>query len=178
MLQIPEIRQAAPDDAAAIARAYVDSWRTTYAQILPHAYLARISCDERANAWARQLANPESKEFIYVADHPAKGIVGFASGGPERTGMSDYSGELCAIYLVKAAQRGGIGRRLVSAVACRLAESGHASMMVWVLADNPSRRFYEKLGGVPIAEKLIVLGGKELVEVAYGWNDVHALIEN
>jgi GNAT superfamily N-acetyltransferase len=173
-----KIRQATFDDAAAIARAHVDSWRTTYAHILPPEYLARLSCEQRASLWASQLSDPESNEFAYVADDPAEGLVGFASGGPERTGMTDYTGELLAIYLVKTAQRGGIGRRLVSAVARRLAESDHESMMVWVLADNPSRGFYERLGGVFITEKLIELAGKELVEIAYGWKDLHELIKN
>ena len=90
--------------------------------------------------------------------------------------MTGYSGELYAIYLLQTAQREGMGRRLVSAVARRLAESGHQSMMVWVLADNPSRGFYEKLGGNPIAEKLVEIAATQLVEVAYGWDDLTRLI--
>lgn len=171
------IRLATPDDAAAIARVHVESWRTTYAHLLPREYLAGLSCDEREITWARALADRESKEFTFVADHPDEGVVGFATGGPERSGMSDYSGELMAIYLLQTAQRGGTGRRLISAVANWLADSGHQSMMVWVLADNPSRRFYEKLGGVAIAEKLIELAGVQLVEVALGWKDLTRLIE-
>ena len=172
------IRQATHDDAVAIAKAHVDSWRTTYAHILPHEFLAGLSCEQRMTSWMNQLSDAEMNKFIFVADDPAKGIVGFASGGPERSGLTDYSGELYAIYLLQTAQRGGIGRRLVSAVARRLADLGHVSMMVWVLADNPSRGFYEKLGGVCIAEKLIELAGKELVEVAYGWGDLQNLIGN
>jgi hypothetical protein len=46
-------------------------------------------------------------------------------------------------------------------------------MSLWVLEDNgPARRFYERLGGTPIAEKR---GG--LVEVAYGWSDLRRLSE-
>ena len=47
--------------------------------------------------------------------------------------------------------------------------------MVWVLADNPSRRFSEALGGTFVADKVIEVGGKALVEVAYGWGDLRAL---
>jgi hypothetical protein len=45
-------------------------------------------------------------------------------------------------------------------------------MAVWVLARNPSRKFYEALGGKVIAEKEIERDGESFVEVAYGWNDL------
>jgi hypothetical protein len=41
-----------------------------------------------------------------------------------------------------------------------------------VLADNPSRGFYAKLGGEPIAEKLIEIAGIQLIEAALGWKDL------
>ncbi len=170
------IRLAKHHDAAAIARAHVDSWQSTYAQILPHEFLASLSYDERKELWIRALSDRESQEFTFVAEHPREGIVGFATGGPERCGMSDYPSELMAIYILKTAQRGGVGRRLVAAVARHLDASGHQSMMVWVLADNLSRRFYEKLGGEPIAEKLIELAGIQLIERAYGWRNLARLI--
>jgi len=48
-------------------------------------------------------------------------------------------------------------------------------MLIWVLAKNPSRAFYEALGGQRVYEKQIVIGGETLVEVAYGWRDIHSL---
>jgi GNAT superfamily N-acetyltransferase len=174
-IQKMHIRQARADDADAIARVHVDSSRTAYAQILPADYLAQLAVAERADHWRRTLADAVAPEFAFVASDPATGIVGFASGGPERTGDLGFSGELWCIYLLQSAQRAGLGRRLVSAVASRLAELGHASMMVWVLAENPSRRFYEALGGKFVTEKVIELGGKSLVEVAYGWRDLRPL---
>jgi hypothetical protein len=49
-------------------------------------------------------------------------------------------------------------------------------MMVWVLADNANRQFYEALGGRQFAEGLYEVGGQALPEVAYGWNDLAALV--
>jgi hypothetical protein len=49
--------------------------------------------------------------------------------------------------------------------------------LVWVLAENPSRRFYGRLGGRPVYEKTVIIGGVPLLEVGYGWQDVHTLIE-
>jgi hypothetical protein len=44
--------------------------------------------------------------------------------------------------------------------------------VVWVLAENPARRFYEALGGKIVFEKRIEIGGASLVEVAYGWEEM------
>jgi hypothetical protein len=38
-----------------------------------------------------------------------------------------------------------------------------------VLADNPARRFYERLGGVELASREIGVGGIRLAEVCYLW---------
>jgi GNAT superfamily N-acetyltransferase len=106
-----------------------------------------------------------------------KSIVGFASGGPERSGHLHYDGELYAIYILDAYQCQGIGRELVSRVAERLLEQGMESLVVWVLAVTPSRRFYERLGGKEAAEKTVHIGGVQLDEVAYGWCDIRRLAE-
>ena len=47
-----------------------------------------------------------------------------------------------------------------------------ASMAVWVLARNPSKEFYETLGGEIIAEQNIERDGEWFVEIAYGWSDL------
>jgi hypothetical protein len=41
--------------------------------------------------------------------------------------------------------------------------------MLWVLADNPTRGFYEALGGRLLGEQPIQIGNDSLAEVAYGW---------
>jgi hypothetical protein len=44
-------------------------------------------------------------------------------------------------------------------------------MLTWVLADNPSRRFYERLGGEPAGESSVALAGAKLRELAFVWRD-------
>jgi GNAT superfamily N-acetyltransferase len=170
------IRQADLDDAAAIARVHIDAWRTTYVGIVPDEYLASLSYDEREQQWREGLANPANGEFTLVAEDHRQAIVGFATGGPEREGNTEYRGELRAVYLLSESRRSGIGRRLVAGVAGRLIEAGYDSMLVWVLADNPSRQFYEALGARFICDKVVEIGGARLIEVAYGWQDIRRLV--
>ena len=169
-----EIREAQIADAPAIARVHVDSWRSTYRGIVPDDYLAQLSYSQREQYWRRWINAGHEKQFLYVAQDEGN-IVGFALGGPERSRNSIYDGELYVIYVLEAHQRKGIGRLLVSQVARSLLQQGIESMLVWVLADNPSRRFYERLGGEPVAEQNISIGGAELKEVAYGWRDIYVL---
>ena len=169
------IREAHAVDAAAIARVHVDSWRTTYAGILPSDFLASLSYEGREQSWSRMLSAPGKRSFTCVAEDDEGRVVGFASGGPEREGDPAYKGELYAIYVLEQCQRRGIGRRLTAAVVRRLVEQDIDAMLLWVLAANPSRGFYETLGARRIREKATRVGGIEVVEVAYGWSTLRDL---
>ena len=161
------IREAQTTDAGAIAKVHVDSWRTTYPG------LDSFSYDQREVAWRDILSSAEG--FTYVAEDDKGMVFGFAGGGPERSGDPVYKGELYAIYLLEEHQRKGVGQQLTTAVAKRLLQDGFQSMLVWVLSENPARRFYEVLGGELLREQEITIGGASLVEVAYGWGDVSNL---
>lgn len=171
------IREAAPADAEAIARVHVDSWRTTYAGIVPADYLANLSYGRREQFWRDILSAPAQAGCVYVAAHDTGQIVGFASGGPERSGDGVYQGELYAIYLLARYQHQGLGRHLTMAVVKRLLQGGLQSMLVWVLAANPGCAFYARLGGQQVYEKKITIGTAPLLEVAYGWPDLRTLVQ-
>lgn len=165
-------------DAPDIARVQVDSWRTSYAGIVPPDYLAGLSYDQREVWWRENLALAADVHCLYVAEDGASGkIIGFAAGGPEWGGNLDYRGEVYAIYLLAGYQRQGTGRWLVRAVVDWLLAHGYQSMLIWVLAANPAREFYASLGGQPVKEKTITIGGAALAEVAYGWPDLALLID-
>ena len=171
------IRLVQLTDAAALARVHVDTWRTTYTGIVPDAHLASLSYEARAKRWEEILSAVDGPGFFYVAEDEGGQVVSFAAGGPERSGDPIYKGELYAIYLLASHQRKGIGRQLVATVVNRLLQADLRSMLIWVLAQNPSRKFYEALGGQPVREQEIVIGGATLIEVAYGWQDIRALAQ-
>ncbi len=174
-----QIREACVDDARGIAEVHVASWRTTYRGIVPDEHLAQLSVERRAQRWLETLA--VGVEVIYVAKDDAEHggrVVGFASGGAEREeDMPAYDGELYAVYILQEYHGQGLGQRLVRAIAERLDKHGFNAMLVWVLADNPSRGFYERLGGQFVRERAIELGGVSLSEVACGWRNIRALLE-
>jgi ribosomal protein S18 acetylase RimI-like enzyme len=161
------IRPAAIADAPEVARVHVASWRETYRGLLPDAFLASLSKSGYAERWRRVIADGSNR--VYVVEN-ADGMVGFASGGHERAGETDYTGELYAIYILKSAQRQGYGRELVRTVVEGLRELDLNNMIIWVLRDNqPARLFYERLGGVYVRLQPITIGSVTLEEVSYGW---------
>jgi GNAT superfamily N-acetyltransferase len=167
------IRQATPADAAAIAHVQIEGWRTTYRKIVAEEFLDRLSHEERTHQWIEGFRRSELIAFVGVDE--AMGPVAFAASEPERTARGDYQGELYAIYILDEWRGRGIGRQLVSRTAGSLVTSGLRGMLVWVFEDNPSRRFYESLGGTLVDKQPIEIGKQTLTEVAYGWDDLKAI---
>lgn len=171
------IRQAYPFDAAGIAEVSVQSWRTTYAGIIPSGFLERLSRADREFAYEDRLSflcTPTS-EFAYVAEEQDR-IIGFAYAGPKRAGLTEYLGEIYALYLLKEYQRRDIGQRLVTEVVRHFLATGVGSMIVWVLICNPACAFYEHLGGSIVAQSDIDIAGTTLLKIAYGWRDIRTIV--
>lgn len=172
---MPTLRPATPDDAPAIARVHVASWRTTYRGVVPDEYLDGLSVERRETFWRGALEKPGDGAFTLVAlDGDGGSVVGFAHAGATREPDLPYTAELYALYLLKSAQRHGSGRALLEAVIGRLLQKGFSSLMLWVLEQNPAAGFYAAMGGKRVASKPITIGGAALVEVAYGWDDLGA----
>lgn len=166
------IRPATAADAEAIARVHVDSWRASYKDFLPADFLANLSIERRAEQWRNALTVKAAANFIFVAEDTKTDVVGFVASGPERESKLGYSGEIYAIYLLQTNQGAGLGRELFQTAVSDLKQRGFLSLHLWVLAENPSRGFYERMGGLAVAEKKIEIGGVELNEVAYAWNEI------
>ena len=165
------IREAAPGDAAGIARVHVESWRTTYLGIMPQQHLDELSEDDFTQTWATRLADDgPARPHVLVAAADGGEIVGFVSGGRERAGDPDYGAEVYALYLLRSQQGRGAGRRLLRAMARRLSEAGHAALLIWVNADNPARGFYEALGGVAARAGSRQIRGVAYQDAGYGWD--------
>ena len=169
------IRRARPTDAPGIAKVYIESWRATYPGLVPDGYLVNLSEQAAVDRWRTQLSAPGAGRGVWVAVERPLGVVGFTSCGSQRTRIEGYGGEVYTLYLLDSAQGRGLGRRLMAAAASDLIAGGLEGMVVWVLRDNPSRWFYERLGGRQLSEQTICVGHALLPEVAYGWRDLTEL---
>jgi ribosomal protein S18 acetylase RimI-like enzyme len=171
------IRHAVPADAPAIAQLLVDTWRSTYRGLVNDAFLDSLTADKRSEAWRIIISEQCPPKAVVVAEVQGAGVVGFASAGEERDGIDDFEGEVFALYILKAYQRRGIGRRIVQEAAHYLLAANMPSMLIWVLRGNTAEGFYRAMGGRYHTVRPIVIGGQTLDELAYVWTDIHELAE-
>jgi ribosomal protein S18 acetylase RimI-like enzyme len=165
------VRTAIPTDAPAIAQVQIESWRSTYAGIVPDEFLASMSLEKGIDRWQQVIVAPGNLTFVAEG---LDGLFGFICGGKLRANHDGYwpdgfDAELYAIYLLQQHQRIGAGRALVQTLVHALREQGYRSMAVWVLKENPAVGFYRKLGAVQLAEMKIAIAGVSLPELALGW---------
>lgn len=167
-----KIRLASLNDIEGIAKVHLESWKTTYKNIISDSYLSNITLEGRIRNWTWVFNNSNNGEVIYVLEDENNQIIGFLSGGKSRESNLEYEAELYAIYLLKDAQSKGYGRLLVNRFIEELKLTKYESMMLWVLKENPAINFYKKLGGEYITEKEIQIGEDRLIEIALGWKDI------
>ncbi|MEC0236932.1 GNAT family N-acetyltransferase [Paenibacillus kribbensis] len=167
------IREATIADTADIAKVHVDCWRTTYKNIMPDEVLERLSYEQRTELWNANLSS-EDGHLVFVAENEKGEIIGFVSGGPEKSGeYPPFGGEITAIYVLKEYNSLGLGRGLLMRLLQHFSSMQIHSAIVWVLADNPACTFYERLGAKLVVEQhLIHIGGKNLNMLAYGWETI------
>ncbi len=171
------LRPARPGDAAGIARVHVETWRATYAGLVPAAYLVGMSEAGQTLFWQKLIARRvEGSVLVAEADGS---LVGFGNCGTSRDSGMDIGGEVYTLYVALDWQGRGIGRQLLKGLFEALVRSGIDDAFLWVLADNPSRFFYEAVGGQRSAERRELFAGSLLDEAAYVWPDLERwLAEN
>jgi GNAT superfamily N-acetyltransferase len=163
------IREATVSDAKGIAKVHIDSWRTTYKNIVPDDYLKQLSYENREQLWLDNLSHGK----VFIAENECGDIVGFATGGKTRSHRySGYTGELYAIYILESWQGKRIGTELWHAIVKDLRQQGIYSLIVLVLAENPARYFYEAVGATFLDKLEIDIAGKKLNELVYGWESI------
>jgi ribosomal protein S18 acetylase RimI-like enzyme len=176
------VRRARALDAAAIAAVHVAAWRSAYAGILPDDYLARLSVPRQAAYYLRAIESGIGVHVVAVSGNdlgPDGGnprIVGFSTARRLPAPGPYAEGEIETLYVLDDWRERGFGRQLMRASAAWLARAGCASVFLWVLRDNPSRWFYERLDGKPVAHQAITVAGQPTVQTAYVWSSIDRLV--
>jgi ribosomal protein S18 acetylase RimI-like enzyme len=177
---LPETQRASPsivirppraDDAEAIARVRVDSWRETYRGMIPQAYLDAMKLEQSRALWEKVLTAGSTAVSVFVAQRGAE-IVGFGSGNMLAGPKHGFDAELSAVYVRREFQRAGIGRPLVAETTIALSQRdrGASGLIVWVIAGNKgARAFFERMGAELVVEQALQWDGMDLVEAGYGW---------
>lgn len=171
-----KIRPATAEDAAEIARVNHETWISTYKGILDDATINSRSLEDQVSIWKSELGFPNPSEQRFVADVDGM-IVGYAGGGRNPDMHSPFQSELFGIYVLADYQGKGIGQALTQSLAVWLLAKGNSSMLVWIMRENPFKRFYQKLGAQILdQQREIDYSGKKVTVICYGWDDISKII--
>jgi len=169
------IREAKLEDAEAIAFIHVESWKSTYEDLIDQQDIDGISIENRITLWETVLKKAVNGQVVLVATDESDRIIGFISGGKERTKEYGYDGEIYAIYILDDYHRQGVGTGLLSQFVQHMQQFGYGSLLVWVLTENVNKKFYERYGASPVQAEEITIGKGTYKEIAYGWPDILTL---
>jgi GNAT superfamily N-acetyltransferase len=163
---VTSVRHATSDDADAIGRVQVETWRTAYAGLLPQETIDAFDVGARQDMWREGLSRtpgPGSATFVAVVEDE---IVGFATVGASHS--EDGTGELYAIYVDPSSWGTGAGRALIERAEVSLRESGFPTALLWVLEGNErAERFYRAAGWDRDGEKEDDFQGATVTELRY-----------
>lgn len=170
------VRPASGADVASLAALNLACWRESYADISPPELLEQLSLEERLAYWRALFSSAEGGARVSLAFAPDGAGAGFCAWrrhGLALRGRLGRGGEIAAIYLLKAAQRRGLGAMLMRRMAAEMRDDGLEWASLLVLRDNlPARRFYEAMGGRRLGGESLARGVPQL---AYGWRDLSRL---
>jgi ribosomal protein S18 acetylase RimI-like enzyme len=142
-----ELIPATPADADLLAAMHTESWRQTYAGLLPDAYLSREAPDERRAAWRARMLDgadgPLEVTLARVGGQPA----GFACLAPQAEPAHGIY--LDNLHVLPAFHGHGLGKLLLAHCAQRVATGWPGRpLFLYVLEGNAqAREFYRRLGG-------------------------------
>jgi GNAT superfamily N-acetyltransferase len=169
------VRPAHPDDAAAVARVQVITWRTAYREVLPVAVLDDWDEDAAVASWRAAVATPPTPGHGVLVALERDQIVGFAAYGPaeltpgEAPDPAGPTTEIATLLVEPRWGRRGHGSRLLAAVADLARATGAARLQVWLPeTDRVSADFYESAGWAPQGWlRTLDTGGAPLREVRW-----------
>jgi L-amino acid N-acyltransferase YncA len=168
------IRKAVLTDAKGIAKVHVDSWKSTYKNIIPDEFLKKLSYDQRTDLWNRNIS--KEGNYVSVVENNEGEIVGFADCGKRESNNVPNSGDLTSIYLLEEYQGKGVGKQLLKQLFLQFEELGFNRVFVEILEDNKTRYFYEYSGANLLKSKKITIAGAELNLLIYEWNNLNQLL--
>lgn len=136
------VREALPADAEALGAVRYRAWMETYTGLIDPAYLQSMSAEKSAAMFRKQ-----SCRELLAAEADGR-IIGFCGYGAARDADAPAGfGEIRGIYVLRAYQHAGVGKKLLDRALAALRAQGFRSSYLWVLRGNDAAiRFYERNG--------------------------------
>lgn len=176
-------RKSRVEDVEAIIDVNIKTWQTAYKGIIDDHLLHGLNDNRQAKVdkfkeefGTREAGGRLIMQIVAEVDGQVVGFINFGSNRDDVNVPEARMAEVFAIYILESHQKLGIGRALIKEAANELMRSGlYDKLVIWTLKDNPSRGFYERLGGKQTYMKKISIGDQTLDEVGYLYSSLDML---
>lgn len=163
------IRNIEEKDIPDVVNIQIDGWKSAYKGIIDDSVLNSMNRNERIEK--RRNDYKENGFIVAELNNKAVGFCRYTDSNIFTRDISDIDCELLALYVKPSLKYNGIGTKLFQFVINDFKSKNKTNMILWCLKDNePSKKFYIKMGGEIIKERTIEIGGKEYLEVGFLYN--------
>lgn len=163
------VRNIEEKDIPRVVDIQIDGWKTAYKGIIDDSILTSMDRDKKI-----EKRNKDYKDNGFIVAESDKEVVGFCryiDSNKFTQDILDIDCELLALYVKPELKYNGIGTKLFQFVIDEFKSKNKTKMILWCLKENePSKKFYTKMGGEIIKERMIEIGEKNYCEVGFLYN--------
>ena len=149
----------------------ITGWQTAYRGIIDDHFLDVTLPSEREKRIEKWSSNYDESPFVVALYNNE--VVGFARYVYNNNYSSDIDCdcELMAIYIKPEYKFKGIGTKMFNYITNDMINNNKTKMVLWCLKENePSKKFYTKMGGKLTSEKEVTIDNKIYFEVSFVYN--------
>lgn len=163
------IRNIKEEDIPSVVDIQINGWKTAYKGIIDDDFLNSMNREEKI-----EKRRKDYNQNGFIVAELNKEVVGFCryiDNNSYTPNMLEIDCEIAALYVKPNLKYNGIGTELFQFVTNEFKSKNRTKMIIWCLKDNkPSRKFYTKMGGEIVKEKVVEMGEKNYVEVGFEYN--------
>lgn len=160
------VRNIEEKDIPSVVDIQIDGWKSAYKGIVDNNILNSMNRNERIEK--RKNDYKQNGFIVAELNNQIVGFCGYIDSNKFTPNISNIDCELLALYVKPNLKYNGIGTRLFQFVKNDFKSKNKTKMILWCLKDNePSKKFYAKMGGEIVKERTIEIGEKEYLEVGF-----------
>lgn len=164
-----KVRNIKKEDIPQVVNIQICGWKSAYKGIIDDNYLANMNPKEKIKI--REKDYNENRFIVAEINNEIVGFCRYTDNMDKTPETPEADCELRSLYVKPELKHNGIGKKMFQYAVNEFKHMGKTKMVLWCLKDNAlARRFYEKMGGIIIKERLIHIGNRDYQEVAFEYD--------
>ena len=165
------IRNVKEEDLPSVVDIKIKGWQSAYKDIVDSTYLNNLN-NEYDIRIEKMKKNYMTNGFIVaVLNDEVVGFCRYTFDNIFSPEIEKADCELCAVYVKPELKYSGLGTKMFNYVVNEFKKKNKSKMILWCLKDNePSKKFYTKMGGKIIKEKETIIGDIQYQECCFEYS--------